>query len=72
MFVNKLMNMFHMKKIASQMKELNHEQRIIVNDILYKKNKNPTKLLQVFLTWDVGTTKTYTLMCIIQTFYNII
>jgi hypothetical protein len=39
-----------MKKIASQMKELNHEQRIIVNDILYKKNKNPTKLLQVFLT----------------------
>ncbi len=72
MFVNKLMNMFHMKKFASQMKELNHEQRIIVNDILYKKNKNPTKLLQVFLTWDVGTTKTYTLMCIIQTFYNII
>ncbi len=50
MFVNKLMNMFHMKKFASQMKELNHEQRIIVNDILYKKNKNPTKLLQVFLT----------------------
>jgi len=42
--------MFHIKKIASQMKELNHEQKIIVNDILYNKNKNPTKLLQVFLT----------------------
>ncbi len=50
MFVNKLMNMFHIKKIASQMKEPNHEQKIIVNDILYNKNKNPTKLLQVFLT----------------------
>jgi hypothetical protein len=29
------------------MKELNDKQRIIVNDILYKKNKIPTKLLQV-------------------------
>jgi hypothetical protein len=30
------------------MKELNDEKRIIVNDVLYKQNKNPTKLLQVF------------------------
>jgi hypothetical protein len=29
--------------------ELNDEQKIIVDDILYKKNKNPTKSLHVFL-----------------------
>jgi pyrimidine operon attenuation protein/uracil phosphoribosyltransferase len=31
------------EKIASQMRELNNEQIIIVDDILYKNNKNPTK-----------------------------
>jgi hypothetical protein len=30
------------EKFASQMKELNGEQRIIVDDSLYKKNKNRT------------------------------
>jgi hypothetical protein len=31
------------------MRELNDEQKIIVDDILYKKNKNPKKILHVFL-----------------------
>jgi hypothetical protein len=30
------------------MEELNDEQKIIVDDILYKKNKNPTKSLHIF------------------------
>jgi hypothetical protein len=36
------------EKNASQMRELNDEQRIIMDDILYKKNKNPTKPLHFF------------------------
>ncbi len=36
------------QKIASQMREHNDEQRIIMDDILYKKNKNPTKPLHFF------------------------
>jgi hypothetical protein len=36
------------EKNASQMRELNDEQKIIVDDILYKKNKNPTEPLHIF------------------------
>jgi hypothetical protein len=36
------------EKFASQLKEFNDEQKIIVDDILYKKNKNPTKPLHIF------------------------
>jgi hypothetical protein len=39
--------------------------------IFFIRKKNPTKLLQVFLIGDVGTRKMYTLMCVIQTCYNI-
>jgi hypothetical protein len=35
--------------------ELNDEQKIIVDDILYKKNKNPTKSLHAFLIRGVRT-----------------
>jgi hypothetical protein len=37
-----------MKKNASQIREPNDEKRIIVDDILYKKNKNLTKPLNIF------------------------
>jgi hypothetical protein len=37
----------------------------IVDDILYKKNKNPTKPLHIFLTWGARIGKMYTLMSII-------
>jgi hypothetical protein len=36
------------ENFASQLKELNDEQKIIVDDILHKKNKNPTKPLHIF------------------------
>jgi hypothetical protein len=34
----------------SQMKKLNNEQRIIVDDILYQKKKSPLEPLHIFLT----------------------
>ncbi len=49
---------------ALQLRELNDEQKNIVDDILYKK-KNPTKPLHIVLTWGVGTWKIYILMSII-------
>jgi hypothetical protein len=43
-----------------------------VDDILYKKNKNPKKILHVFLIGGARTWKMYILlMCVIQTCYNI-
>jgi hypothetical protein len=36
------------EKFASQLREFNDEQKIIIDDILYKKNKNPTKPLHNF------------------------
>jgi len=48
------------------MRQLNNEQKTIVDDILYKKTKNPTKLFHIFLTWNVGTRIFFTFTCIIQ------
>jgi hypothetical protein len=48
------------------MKQLNNEQKTIVDDILYKKTKNPTKPFHIFLTKNVGTRNVFTLTCIIQ------
>jgi hypothetical protein len=41
-FLNKWMNAFHMKK-------LNDEQRLIVDDTIYKKHKFPSKPFHIFL-----------------------
>jgi hypothetical protein len=48
------------------MKQLNNEQRTIVNDILYKKTKNSTKPFYIFLARGVGTRKPFFSTCIIQ------
>jgi hypothetical protein len=48
------------------MRQLNNEQRAIVDNILYQKIKNPTKPFHIFLIDGVGTGKMFTLMCIIQ------
>jgi len=53
------------KKFSSHMKQLNNEQRVIVDDILYQKIKNPIKPIHIFLIGDVGIEKMFTLMCII-------
>jgi hypothetical protein len=44
------------KEFHFHMRQLNNEQKTIVDDILYKKTKNPTKLFHIFLTWNVSTT----------------
>jgi hypothetical protein len=54
------------KEFCSHMKQLNNEQRTIVDDILYQKIKNPTKPFHIFLIGGVKTMKTFTFMCIIQ------
>jgi hypothetical protein len=43
------------EQFALQMKQLNDEQHLIVNDILYKKIENPMQPLYIFLTWGVRT-----------------
>jgi hypothetical protein len=48
----------------SQMIKLNNEQIIIVNDILYWKNKYTHQNLYIILTRNAWTKKTFTLMCI--------
>jgi len=48
------------------MKQLNNKQMAIVDDILYKKTKQPNKPLHIFLTRGVKTGKIFTFMCIIQ------
>jgi hypothetical protein len=48
------------------MRQLNNEQITIVNDILYKKNKNSTKPFHIFLVRGVSIGKPFTLTCIIQ------
>jgi hypothetical protein len=55
------------------MKKLNDEQRLIEDDIIYKKHKYPSKLLHIFLIGGVGTRFFFILMCIIQNMlrYNI-
>jgi hypothetical protein len=54
------------KKFSSHMKQLNNEQKVIVDDILYQKIKNLSKPFHIFLTVDARTGKTCTFMCIIQ------
>jgi hypothetical protein len=53
------------KEFHLHMRQLNNEQETIVDDILYKKPKNPTKPFHIFLTRGVGTRKTFILTCII-------
>ncbi len=65
------------KEFSSHMKQLNDEQKTIVDDILYQKFKNPIKPFHVFLIGDVGTGKMFTLVCehftcLYKTCYDII
>jgi hypothetical protein len=48
------------------MRQLNNEQRAIVDDILYQKIKNLTKPFHIFLIGGVRIGKMFTFMCIIQ------
>jgi hypothetical protein len=54
------------KEFSSHMRQLHNEQRIIIDDILYQKIKNPLKQFHIFLTSGVRIGKTFTFMCIIQ------
>jgi hypothetical protein len=49
-----------------QMKKLNVEQRIIVDDVVYRKNKYSSKPLHLFLTRGARIGKKFTFMCLIQ------
>ncbi len=49
-----------------QMKKLNEEQRSLLLMIYLLKKKRPIKTFTFFLTRGVGTRKTFTIMCIIQ------
>jgi DNA replication protein DnaC len=49
------------------MKQLNNEQKTIVDNILHKKTKIPTIPFHIFLIGNVGIGKNFTLTCIIQT-----
>jgi Cdc6-like AAA superfamily ATPase len=53
-------------EFASLVQQLNSEQRIILDDILYKKRRNPRKSLFIFITGGASTGKTFTLLYIIQ------
>jgi hypothetical protein len=53
-------------EFASLVQQLNSEQHIILDDILYKKRRNPRKSLFIFITGRAGTWKTFILLCIIQ------
>ncbi len=53
------------KKFFSHMRQLNNEQKTIVDHILYQNIKNPTKPFHIFLTSGAWIRKTFTLMCII-------
>jgi hypothetical protein len=48
------------------MKKRNDEERLMINDIIHKKHKYPSKSLHIFLIEGVGVGKIFTLMCIIQ------
>ncbi len=55
-----------MKFLQQIWKKLNDERKLIVDDIIYKKHKYPSKVVHIFLTWGVGIGKIFTLMCSIQ------
>jgi hypothetical protein len=54
------------KEFSSHTRQLNNEQKVIVNDILYQKVKNLIKPFHFFLTGGAGIGKMFTFMCIIQ------
>ncbi len=54
-----------LKKNSTDMKQLNNEKKIIVDDILYQNIKNPTNHFIFFLISGAGTRKMFTLVCII-------
>jgi len=54
------------KELSSHMRQLNNEQIIIVEDILYQKIKSLTKPFHIFLIGGVVIGKMFTLICIIQ------
>jgi len=54
------------EQFALQMKQLNDEQHLIVNDILYKKTENPMQPLYIFLT---GGVRTYVYNTIHSSYY---
>jgi len=54
------------KDFSSRMRQLNNEQIIIIDDILYQEIENPLKPFHIFLTSGVRIRKTFTFMCSIQ------
>ncbi len=50
------------EEFSTNMKKLNDEQRLIVDYIIFKKHKYPSKPLHIFLIGGVGAWKTFTLM----------
>lgn len=51
---------------SSHIKQFNIEQKDIVDDMLHKKSKHPTKSLHIFLIGGASMRKNFTLMFIIQ------
>ncbi len=54
------------EEFSTNIKNLNDEQRLLIDDIVYKTNKYHSKPLCVFLIGGAWTGKFFTLMCIIQ------
>jgi hypothetical protein len=53
------------EEFSTNMKKCNDEQRCIINDIIHKKHKYPSKPLHIFLIEGARIGKTFTLMCIV-------
>ncbi len=54
------------EEFLTNMKKHNDEQRCIIDDIIHKKHKYPSKPLHIFLIEAATIGKTFTLVCIIQ------
>jgi hypothetical protein len=54
------------KKFFLHMRQLNNEQKVIGDDIIYQKIKNLTKPIHIFFIGGARIKKTFILMCIIQ------
>ena len=52
-------------EFSSLVRQLNNEQRMILDEIIYEKQRNPSNTLFIFLTKGAGTLKTFMLFCII-------
>jgi chromosomal replication initiation ATPase DnaA len=59
-------------EFASLVQQLNNEQRIILDNVLYKKRKNPRKSLFIFIIGGVGTGKTFPFFALSNIYYDII